>query len=237
MNDGASVRLVNVTKRFGNRVILDDVSFEVAAGEVVALLGPSGCGKTTTLRIIAGLETADAGEVWIAGERVAAKGRNLIPPSARGIGFVFQDLALWPHMTVAESLDFVLASANMPKSERKKRISESLRLARVESFADSYPGQLSGGEQQRAAIARALVAFPRLLLLDEPTSNLDVDLKLELRNELAALQRLLNITTIYVSHDRDEAAALSHRVIVMREGRITQQYKTELVPATSNAEP
>ena len=237
MNDGASVRLVNVTKRFGNRVILDDVSFEVAAGEVVALLGPSGCGKTTTLRIIAGLETADAGEVWIAGERVAAKGRNLIPPSARGIGFVFQDLALWPHMTVAESLDFVLASANMPKSERKKRISESLRLARVESFADSYPGQLSGGEQQRAAIARALVAFPRLLLLDEPTSNLDVDLKLELRNELASLQRLLNITTIYVSHDRDEAAALSHRVIVMREGRITQQYKTELVPATSNAEP
>jgi ABC-type Fe3+/spermidine/putrescine transport system ATPase subunit len=168
---------------------------------------------------------------------VAAKGRNLIQPSARGIGFVFQDLALWPHMTVAESLDFILASASMPKRERKKRISESLRLARVEPFASSYPGQLSGGEQQRAAIARALVTFPRLLLLDEPTSNLDFDLKLELRNELAALQRLLNITTIYVSHDRDEATELSHRVIVMRDGRVTQQYKTELVPATPSVEP
>jgi iron(III) transport system ATP-binding protein len=237
MTNNVFVRLDNVTKCYGTRKILDGVSLTVAEGEVVALLGASGCGKTTTLRIVAGLEKPDTGEVWIADKRVAAEGRNLISPSARGIGFVFQDLALWPHMTVADSLDFVLASVGMPKRERKKRISEALRLSRVEPFADSYPGPLSGGEQQRAAIARALVAFPRLLLLDEPTSNLDIDLKLELRNELASLQRLLNITTIYVSHDRDEATALSHRVIVMREGRITQEYKTELLPATSSAEP
>ncbi|HET9531810.1 MAG TPA: ATP-binding cassette domain-containing protein, partial [Blastocatellia bacterium] len=143
---------------------MSDVSLDVAEGEVMALLGASGSGKTTTLRIIAGLEVPAAGEVWIAGERVVADGRNLVPPSGRDIGFVFQDLALWPHLTVSESLHFVLASTGVPKAERAKRIAEVIELVRIGAFANSYPAKLSGGEQQRAAIARAIVSRPRLLL-------------------------------------------------------------------------
>src|SRR6266498_4741293 len=152
------VRLEAITKRYGDREVVSNASFEVAEGEFVALLGPSGCGKTTTLRLIAGLETPDAGEIWIAGRRVTADGRNLIPPRSRGIGFVFQDLALWPHLTVSGNLEFVLASAKVPKRERAERIAEAIRLVHIERFAQSYPGQLSGGEQQRVALARALIA-------------------------------------------------------------------------------
>ena len=135
------VRLRGLTKSHGARTVVSEVSLEIAEGECVALLGPSGCGKTTTLRMIAGLETPDEGEIWIAGNRVAVGGRNLVPPSARAVGFVFQDLALWPHLTVAGNLDFVLGSAKVPKAERAERIAETLRLARIESFAKSYPGQ------------------------------------------------------------------------------------------------
>ncbi len=216
------LRLIEVTKRYGERVILDGVSLDVAAGEFVALLGPSGCGKTTALRLIAGLETPDAGEIWIADKRVASDGRNLAPPRARGVGFVFQDLALWPHLTVSGSLDFVLACAKVPKRERAKRITEMLRLVRIERFAGSHPGQLSGGEQQRAALARALIGRPRLLLLDEPMSSLDADLKTDLLKELAGLQRSLGVTAMYVTHDQAEARTVAHRIISMREGRIEQ---------------
>ncbi|HYP27534.1 MAG TPA: ABC transporter ATP-binding protein [Blastocatellia bacterium] len=219
--DGPFVRLINVRKRFGDRVILKGVSLDVAQGEVVALLGASGSGKTTTIRIIAGLEKPDEGEVWIESNKVAADGQNLVQPSKRGIGFVFQDLALWPHLTITESLDFVLSSADVPKRERADRISEVLRLVRIESLGQSYPGQLSGGEQQRAAIARALISRPRLLLLDEPMSNLDARLKSDLLKEFAALRRMLNITTIYITHDESEASTLANRIIVMREGQIT----------------
>jgi ABC-type Fe3+/spermidine/putrescine transport system ATPase subunit len=191
-------------------------------GEVVALLGASGSGKTTLLRLIAGLERAETGEVWIAGERVAADGRNLVPPSARGIGFVFQDLALWPHLTVTGNLDFVLGSAQVPKRERAKRIGELLRLVRIERFAGSYPGSLSGGEQQRVALARALIGEPRLLLLDEPLSSLDAHLKSDLIKELASLQQLLEITTVYVTHDQAEALELADRIVVMSDGRINE---------------
>src|SRR5215510_1598172 len=218
----AFLRLVEVTKRFGQRTVVDNVSLDLAEGEFVALLGASGCGKTTTLRLIAGLETPDAGEVWIGGERVAADGRNLVPPRARGLGFVFQDLALWPHLNVAGNLDFVLASAQLPKRERVERIAEALRLVRIECFAAQLPGRLSGGEQQRAALARALVGQPRLLLLDEPMSSLDPNLKADLLGELAVLQRSLGVTAIYVTHDKAEALALAHRVAVMREGRLEQ---------------
>src|SRR5262245_28611738 len=140
----AFLRLHEVTKRFGRRTVVDNLSLDVAEGETVALLGASGCGKTTTLRLIAGLEEPDAGEIWLAGERVAANGRNIVSPSARGVGFVFQDLALWPHLTVAGNLEFVLSSAGVPKRERAERVNDTLRLMRIDRFAGAYPGGLSG---------------------------------------------------------------------------------------------
>jgi len=216
----AFVRLARVTKRYGARTVVDAVSLDIAEGEIVALLGASGCGKTTLLRLIAGLETPDAGGIRIAGERVAADGRNISPPRARGIGFVFQDLALWSHMTVAGNLDFVLASIGIPKRARKTRIEEALQMGRIEKFADTYPHRMSGGEQQRVAIARALVARPRLLLLDEPLSSLDADLKANLLAELATMQKALNVTTVHVTHDREEAVTFADRVVMMREGKI-----------------
>lgn len=231
MKGDAFVRLARVVKRYEGRTVVDAVSLDVAEGETLALLGASGCGKTTLLRLVAGLETPDAGEIWIAGECVAADGRNIFPPRARRIGFVFQDLALWSHMTVAGNLDFVLASCGVPKQARKKRIEEALRMVRIEPFADAYPHRMSGGEQQRAAIARALVGRPRLLLLDEPLSSLDADLKASLLAELAALQKTLNVTTIHVTHDRAEAAALANRVVLMREGRIEHTGTPEILQA------
>jgi ABC-type Fe3+/spermidine/putrescine transport system ATPase subunit len=219
MNE-AFLRLVTVTKRYGSRAVVDRASLIVVEGEVVALLGPSGCGKTTTLRLVAGLEKPDEGEVWINGECVATGGRNLIPPHKRGVGFVFQDLALWPHLTAEENLDFALASTGMDRRKRKERIIETLRMMRAEGFAERYPSQLSGGEQQRVAIARALIARPRLLLLDEPMSNLDAPLRGQLLEELKSLQGRLKITTVYITHDRAEAEALTARVVQMEASRI-----------------
>jgi ABC-type sugar transport system ATPase subunit len=216
---GDEVRLVRITKRIGKRTLIDRASLDVSAGGIVALFGPSGCGKTTTLRLIAGLGTPDKGEIWIGTKCVAADGRNLSPPRARGIGFVFQDLALWPHLTVAGNLDFVLSSAGVPSRERPGRVAEALRRVRIEQLAQNYPGKLSGGEQQRAALARALVGRPRLLLLDEPMSSLDETLKAGLLSEFAALQRSLGITTIYVTHNRSEIAALACETVLMIEGR------------------
>jgi len=213
------LKLDTVTKRRGDRTVVSKVSFEVEEGQVTALLGPSGCGKTTLLRLIAGLEQPDEGEIWIGGERVAEAGRNLVPPRKRGLGFVFQDLALWPHFTVTGNLNFVLASAGFPKSQRAGRIEETLRLARVERFAESYPGQLSGGEQQRVALARALVTLPRLILLDEPLSSLDADLKSELLRDLKQLLEKLKITTLYVTHDHSEARYLAQRVVEFKHGQ------------------
>jgi ABC-type sugar transport system ATPase subunit len=218
----AFLRLVGVTKRFGQRTVVDNVSLDVAEGETVALLGASGCGKTTTLRLVAGLEEPDSGEILIAGERVAANGKNLVPPGARGVGFVFQDLALWPHLTVAGNLEFVLSSAGVPKRERAERVNDTLRLMRIDRFAGNYPGGLSGGEQQRVAIARAIIANPCLLLLDEPMSSLDAELKTDLIAELKKLQGALDATTVYITHDRVEALAVGRRVALMKNGRITQ---------------
>jgi ABC-type Fe3+/spermidine/putrescine transport system ATPase subunit len=219
MNDGF-LRLDAVTKRFGERAVVERVSLSVAAGEIVALLGPSGCGKTTTLRMIAGLETPDEGEIRIGGERVAATNQSIVPPHRRGVGFVFQDLALWPHLTAEGNLDFVLASARMPKRERKERIAETLRMVRAKSLAHRYPSRLSGGEQQRVALARALVGTPRLLLLDEPMAHLDAHLKATLLEELKSLQHRLGLTTIYITHDRAEADALASRTVMMESGHI-----------------
>jgi iron(III) transport system ATP-binding protein len=218
----AFVRLNEVTKRFGQHVAVDRASFEIGDGEIVALLGPSGCGKTTVLRLIAGLETPDAGELWIAGERVAAEGRNYVSPRARMIGFVFQDLALWPHMTVKGNLDFVLGSRDFSKADRKQRVYETLQLLHADAFVNRYPNELSGGEQQRVAFARALVSQPRLLLLDEPMSSLDADLKTQLLEEFTELQHKLGVTTVYVTHDRQEASSVAHRTVSLHNGQPVQ---------------
>jgi ABC-type Fe3+/spermidine/putrescine transport system ATPase subunit len=199
------------------------VSLNVAAGEVVVILGPSGCGKTTLLRLVAGLEVPDQGEVWLDGRCVATCGRSLVPPYRRGIGFVFQDLALWPHLSVEGNLQFVLESARIPRGERSTRAHDVLRLVRIEQLAKRLPHELSGGEQQRVALARALVGQPRVLLLDEPLSNLDPDLRVALRVELAHLQRTLGITVVYVTHDREDADALANRTVQMRDGRIVEE--------------
>jgi ABC-type Fe3+/spermidine/putrescine transport system ATPase subunit len=216
------IAIWNVTKRFGGRQALADVSLEAAAGEVVIILGPSGCGKTTLLRAIAGLEIPDHGEIWLNGTKVADAGRSIVPPHQRGIGFVFQDLALWPHLRVRGNLEFVLEARRIPRAERAARVRDALALVRIETLVDRFPHQLSGGEQQRVALARALVGQPRVLLLDEPLSSLDPELRATLRAELAQLQRKVRVTTLYVTHDRDDAAALGGRVVRMREGTIVE---------------
>jgi len=206
---------------YGRRAAVQDLSLDVATGESVAILGPSGCGKTTALRLIAGLERPDGGDIWIDDRHVAGDGRNIVPAYERRVGLVFQDLALWPHLTVRANLAFVVGPAGVAKSDREKRIDEALRVCRVDShLAGRFPHELSGGEQQRVALARALVGTPRVLLLDEPFSSLDLDLRVALRQELAALQRQLRLTTIYVTHESGDAAALADRTIVMRAGAI-----------------
>jgi ABC-type Fe3+/spermidine/putrescine transport system ATPase subunit len=216
----AALAVTNLVKRFGSHQALDDVSLDVAGGDAVVILGPSGCGKTTLLRLIAGLEVPDRGEISLNGTNVAGLGRNIVPSHQRGIGFVFQDLALWPHLTVSKNLDFVLGSGTIPRSQRGVRIQQAMNLVRIESLSARYPHELSGGEQQRVALARALVGQPRLLLLDEPLSSLDPDLRATLRTELARLQRALQMTTVYVTHDREDAAVLADCVVEMRAGRI-----------------
>lgn len=213
------LRLTGVTKRYGDRAAVDDVSLNVTLGESVVIFGPSGCGKTTVLRLIAGLERPDAGEIWFDQRMVAASGRTLVPPHERRLGFVFQDLALWPHLTVRENLDFVMGSVGVAQPERAERTREVLGLVRIDTLAERHPHELSGGEQQRAALARALVGRPRLLLLDEPFSSLDHDLRVALRRDVERLQRSLHLTSIYVTHDQEDAEALADRIVEMRQGR------------------
>jgi ABC-type Fe3+/spermidine/putrescine transport system ATPase subunit len=226
------VRLLNLTKRYKHGVVVDDVSLDITRGEFMVLLGGSGSGKTTLLRLIAGLEIAEKGQVWMDGELVADDGNTLLAPHRRKIGFVFQDLALWPHLTIAQSIAFVLNASDIPKEKCNGRILEVLQLARIERFGDRYPHQLSGGEQQRAAIARAIAANPRLLLMDEPMSSLDSYLKQELRNELANLQTQLGLTTIYVTHDRTEIVSVAHRVALMCHGKLEAVSRVE--PSTQS---
>jgi len=216
----AQVSLSGVTKRFGAHQALDGVSLEVADDEGIVVVGPSGCGKTTMLRLIAGLEVPDGGEIWMAGRMVSAPHHSKVPPHERGIGFVFQDLALWPHLTVREHLNFVLESAKTPRASRAPRVHEVLTLVQIGHLATRYPHELSGGEQQRVALARALVGQPRVLLLDEPLSSLDPELRAVLRDELATLRRALRLTMVYVTHDLEDATVLADRLIEMRAGRI-----------------
>jgi ABC-type Fe3+/spermidine/putrescine transport system ATPase subunit len=207
----------SVGKRFGQISALDDVSFDVAPGECVALLGPSGCGKTTTLRILAGFETPDRGAIAIGGRDMRG-----VPTFERPIGLVFQDYALFPHMSVAENVDYGLKRRGVPRAERAERRAEVLRLVRLTGLEERRPAELSGGQQQRVALARALAPRPALLLLDEPLSNLDARLRQDLRQELRAILQSAGTTTLMVTHDQEEALAMADRVVLMNGGCIEQ---------------
>jgi ABC-type Fe3+/spermidine/putrescine transport system ATPase subunit len=201
--------------------VVRGLTLEVREGELVSLLGPSGCGKTTTLRMLAGLEHPDAGVIRIGGEVVAGPGVR-VPPERRGLGMVFQSYAVWPHRTVEANVAYPLALRRLPRAEVATRVQEALRWVRLEALAARMPHELSGGQLQRVALARALVARPRVLLLDEPLSNLDAALREELRAEIAALRARLGTTMVFVTHDQGEALALSDRIAVMNRGVIEQ---------------
>ena len=212
----SAIELRAVSKAYGGRAVVDGISASVERGERVVLLGPSGCGKTTVLRLVAGLEVPDSGTISIDGSRVAEDGRNLVPPEQRHVGMVFQDLALWPNMTVYEHLEFALRYDRRNKlTDRLVRIREVLEMVRMADRAQAKPGELSGGQQQRVALARALVANPTSVLMDEPLSSLDAELNLHLRREILRLHAELGFTLVYVTHSREEAGAIGSRVIAM----------------------
>jgi len=218
-----NVALQAVSRHFAELKAVDNIDLAVSDGEFVTLLGPSGCGKTTTLRMIAGLEQNDSGSIAIGGRLVSDAATGLfVPPEQRKLGMVFQSYAIWPHMTVFDNVAYPLSVRHVPKREIAQRVTAALRLVEMERYADRPAPALSGGQQQRVAIARALVFEPEVLLLDEPLSNLDARLRTVMGEEFRALQRRLGITTIYVTHDQEEAMALSDRVVVMQRGRIHQ---------------
>src|SRR5687767_7979781 len=213
----------NVVKRYGETTVVDRISFTVAPGEFFTLLGPSGCGKTTTLRLLAGLETPDAGEITLQGRTLAAPARNiLVPIDKRNMGMVFQSYAIWPHLTVFENVAFPLRVRGEPRATIRKRVLDALEVVGLTGFEDRGSTELSGGQQQRVALARAIVYTPALLLLDEPLSNLDVKLREQMREELHALHKRLNLAVVYVTHDQAEALALSDRIAVVNQGKLEQ---------------
>jgi iron(III) transport system ATP-binding protein len=235
VSERALLSVENLTKRFANAagadgtevVAVDDVTFSVRPGELFTLLGPSGCGKTTILRCIAGLETPEAGEIGVAGSPLFSSARGIrVRANARGLGMVFQSYAIWPHMTVFDNVAFPLTvvprSRRLPRSELRQRVDRALGLVRLDGLGERAATDLSGGQQQRLALARALVTEPPLLLLDEPLSSIDAKLRAEMCFELTRLQQALGVTTVYVTHDQEEALAMSSVIAVMEEGRIAQ---------------
>ena len=213
----AFLEIENLQKRFAQTTAVEHVQLEVTRGDFVSLLGPSGCGKTTTLRIIAGFELPSSGAIRLDGVDITQR-----PPNQRNVGMVFQSYALFPNMTVSENVGFGLKVAKKPAAEIKRRVDDMLNLIELPALAQRYPYQLSGGQQQRVALARALAIQPQVLLLDEPLSALDAKIRVALRSEIRSIQRKLGITTIYVTHDQEEALSLSDRIVVMNEGRVEQ---------------
>src|SRR2546423_4570954 len=211
------VSIQNLTKKFGDTLAVKSVSLEIASQELFFLLGPSGCGKTTLLRLIAGFYQPDGGELLFGNQSMQG-----VPPHRRKTAMVFQNYALWPHLTVAENVVYGLEVRPLAAAEKKARLAEALSIVQMEKYASHTPNQLSGGQQQRVALARALVIRPDLLLLDEPLSNLDARLRLEMREEIRRIHSQTKITTIYVTHDQKEALSLANRMAVMRDGTIEQ---------------
>ena len=219
----SEILLNHIDKYYGNNHVLKDVNLTVQDGDFLTLLGPSGCGKTTMLRILAGLEKPQQGTITIDGEKVVdASEAFFLPPSKRGLNLVFQSYALWPHMTVYDNIAFVLSVAKTPKEQIPGMVQEALEKMQIGEFAKRYPSELSGGQQQRVAIARSIVNRPRLLLLDEPLSNLDAKLRIDMRGELKRLHKDLGTTVVYVTHDQVEALTMSTRIAVFFKGVLTQ---------------
>jgi iron(III) transport system ATP-binding protein len=216
------VSLKGLTRRYGDVAAVADLSLEVKPGELVALLGPSGCGKTTTLRLVAGFLAPEAGEIWV-GDRCLSSARSVVPPERRRMAMIFQSYALWPHMTVAQNVGYGLRfQRGVARADRDRRVADMLRVVQLGGYEARYPGELSGGQQQRVAVARALVVEPEILLLDEPLSNLDANLREEMRFEIRRLHEAFAITTLYVTHDQAEAMVISDRIAVLERGRVVQ---------------
>lgn len=211
------IRLENLTKRYQEVTAVDHLNLEIEDGDLVCLLGPSGCGKSTTLSIIAGLEQATEGSIYFDEENVGG-----LEAEDRDIGMVFQDYALYPHMTVQENIAFPLKMQGWKKKDRIEKVKEAAKMLQIEEYLKRKPGKLSGGQQQRVAIARAIVKNPKILLLDEPLSNLDARLRIELRDEIRRVQKQLGITTIFVTHDQEEALSISDKILLMEKGKISQ---------------
>jgi len=221
------VTITDLTKRYGDVAAVESLSLQVAPGELVALLGPSGCGKTTTLRLVAGFLTPEAGEIWV-GDRRLSSATAVVPPERRQMAMIFQSYALWPHMTVAKNVAYGLRfKRDLSRADRDRRVKEILSVVQLGGYEDRYPGELSGGQQQRVAVARALVIEPQTLLLDEPLSNLDANLREEMRFEIRRLHEAFGITTLYVTHDQAEAMVISDRIAVLQNGRVVQVGKAE----------
>ncbi len=212
-----SIEIRNVTKRFGSFLALDDISLEIPDGSLTAVLGPSGSGKSTLLRIVAGLERPDSGEILLSGQDATG-----LAPQRRDVGFVFQHYAAFKHMTVRDNVAFALTIRKRPKPEIRERVEELLELVQLQGFADRYPSRLSGGQRQRMALARALAAKPRVLLLDEPFGALDARVRAELRDWLRRLHEEVHVTTVFVTHDQEEAMEVADRVAVLDRGRLEQ---------------
>ena len=219
----SSVEFKNVTKNYNGTEILKNISFKISDGEFVSFLGPSGCGKTTSLRMVAGLEKNNQGEIYIGSELISSPEKNIfIPTKDRKLGMVFQSYAIWPHMTVFENVAFPLRMMNETEAEIRKKVGEALDSVELSGMGDRMPSTLSGGQQQRVALARGLVARPRVLLLDEPLSNLDAKLREKMRKDIRLIQQHYKITCIYVTHDQVEAFSMSDRILIMEKGEIVQ---------------
>ena len=224
------VRIEKLIKRFGNVEAIAGVDIHIPEGKIVTLLGPSGCGKTTTLRCLAGFENADEGKIWI-GDQLIFDSRQKInlSPQKRGMGMVFQSYAVWPHMSVFENIAFPLRIRKAPRGKIKEQVERALKMVGIEELKDRLPSEISGGQQQRVAFARAIVYEPAVLLLDEPLSNLDAKLREQMRFEILELQRKLGITTVFVTHDQEEAMVLSDEVLVMEFGKVIQRGDPEAI--------